>query len=176
MKQYLDLLQLILDKGTLKKNRTGVDTISYFGAQLRCDLAEGFPLLTTKKMFLRGITHELLWFLQGDTNIEYLVRNNVHIWDEWPFTDYLKAKGLEEKYPRYSDIWKEKKKEFIQKIKDDKKFAQEWGDLGPVYGKQWRDFNGVDQIAQVIDTIKHNPYSRRMVVSAWNPVDVPNMA
>ena len=142
MKQYHDLLQHILDNGTQKGDRTGTGTISVFGHQMRFDLSEGFPVVTTKKLHLRSIIHELLWFLQGDTNIKYLKENKVRIWDEW---------------------------------------ADENGDLGPVYGHQWRswpDGNGgtIDQITKLVDQIKNNPNSRRHIVSAWNVADVPNMA
>lgn len=137
MKQYLDLLQHVWDNGIQRDDRTGVGTRGVFGAQLRFDLAKGFPLLTTKKVFLRGIIVELLWFLKGDTNIKYLLDNNVHIWDEW---------------------------------------ADENGDLGPVYGAQWRDFNneGCDQITNLIHDLRNNPYSRRHIVSAWNPLVLPD--
>lgn len=142
MQQYLDLLQYILDNGTDRGDRTGTGTRSVFGYQMRFDLADGFPLVTTKKTHLRSIIHELLWFLQGDTNIGYLKENRVRIWDEW---------------------------------------ADENGDLGPVYGKQWRSWEGadgvvVDQITQVVDSIKHNPNSRRHIVNAWNVSDLPKMA
>ena len=142
MKQYLELLQEIMDRGTVKKDRTGVGTKSIFGHQMRFDLSEGFPLLTTKKVHLRSIIHELLWFISGDTNIGYLHDNKVSIWDEW---------------------------------------ADENGDLGPVYGKQWRswqtpDGRSIDQLSQVIETIRNNPDSRRMIVCAWNPSDVDKMA
>ena len=142
MKQYLDLLRYIKENGIEKSDRTGTGTKSVFGYQMRFDLSKGFPLLTTKKMFLRGIIYELLWFLKGDTNIKYLVENNVHIWDAW---------------------------------------ADENGDLGPVYGKQWRswqcpDGRVVDQISDLINQIKTNPDSRRLMVCAWNPADVDNMA
>lgn len=181
MRIYLDLLKHILENGTEKSDRTGVGTKSIFGYQLRMDLNDGFPLLTTKKMFTKGIIHELLWFLKGDTNIYYLVENDVHIWDEWPFTDFLTANGLNEKYPRYSSAWNESKKEFIDNIKNDKNFADKWGNLGPVYGKQWRRWsteNGteIDQIANVIETLKNNPDSRRMIVNAWNVGDLGKMA
>ena len=137
MKQYLDLLELVLEKGVKKTDRTGTGTISYFGPQLRFDLAEGFPMLTTKKLHLKSIIYELLWFLKGDTNIKYLKDNGVRIWDEW---------------------------------------ADENGDLGPVYGHQWRNWNsdGIDQITEVINTIKNNPDSRRMMVAAWNPSVLPD--
>ena len=137
MKQYLDLLRKIKEEGTIKTDRTGTGTKSIFGYQMRFDMADGFPLLTTKKLYTKGIIHELLWFLRGDTNIRYLQENNVHIWDEW---------------------------------------ADENGDLGPVYGKQWRNFLGVDQIQNVINQIRNSPDSRRMVVSAWNPAEVDDMA
>ena len=142
MRQYLDLLQEIMDRGVVKSDRTGVGTKSIFGHQMRFDLQEGFPLLTTKKVHLRSIIHELLWFISGDTNIGYLHDNKVTIWDEW---------------------------------------ADENGDLGPVYGKQWRswetpDGRTIDQLSEVIETIRKNPDSRRMIVCAWNPSDVDRMA
>jgi thymidylate synthase len=176
MKQYHDLMRLILEKGTKKTDRTGTGTISIFGHQMRFDLSEGFPLVTTKKVHLRSIIYELLWFLQGDTNIEYLVKNGVGIWNEWPFQSYLKQTGQEETYPKYSDEWKEKLKEFVETIKTDSAFARKYGELGPVYGKQWRDFEGVDQITDVINDIKSKPDSRRLMVSAWNPKEIPVMA
>ncbi len=183
MKQYLNLLQHILDNGIKKEDRTGIGTISTFGYQMRINLADGFPLLTTKKMWLRSIIHELLWFLTGNTNIKYLADNNVHIWDEWPFAVYLKQNNLEQQYPRYSEIWHEKKKEFISNIKEDNQFAQQWGDLGPVYGKQWVKWPGYDgqpinQIQQVVEMIKKTslernaPEARRLIVGAWNVADI----
>ncbi|MDM1397346.1 thymidylate synthase [Myroides odoratimimus] len=137
MKQYLDLVQQVLDNGTQKGDRTGTGTKSIFGHQMRFDLSEGFPLVTTKKVHLKSIVYELLWFLNGDTNIKYLSENGVRIWDEW---------------------------------------ADENGDLGPVYGYQWRNWNGegIDQIKEVIDTLKNNPNSRRIMVSAWNPSVMPD--
>jgi thymidylate synthase len=137
MKAYHDLLQHILDHGTIKADRTGTGTQSVFGYQMRFDLSEGFPLVTTKKVHLKSIIYELLWFLKGDTNINYLTENGVRIWNEW---------------------------------------ADENGDLGPVYGHQWRNWNseGIDQINEVIETLKKNPDSRRMLVSAWNPSVLPN--
>jgi thymidylate synthase len=142
MQQYHDLIRHVLDQGVQKANRTGTDTISTFGYQNRYDLAEGFPLVTTKKVHTRSIIHELLWFLQGETNIKYLKDNKVSIWDEW---------------------------------------ADENGNLGPVYGRQWRSWPGkngqtIDQIAQVVKEIRTNPDSRRLIVSAWNPTDIPEMA
>jgi thymidylate synthase len=142
MKQYHDLLQHILDKGAKKEDRTGTGTISVFGYQMRFDLNEGFPCLTTKKVHMRSIIHELLWFLKGETNIQYLKENNVSIWDEW---------------------------------------ADENGNLGPVYGSQWRswpcaDGRQIDQITKIIDQLKNNPDSRRIIVSAWNVAEIENMA
>ena len=142
MKQYHDLLQHILDHGVKKEDRTGTGTISVFGYQMRFNLEEGFPLVTTKKLHLRSIIHELLWFLDGDTNVKYLKDNKVSIWDEW---------------------------------------ADENGELGPVYGKQWRSWTtreggSIDQIKQVVETLKKNPDSRRIIVSAWNVEDIPSMA
>ena len=137
MKQYHELLQHILDNGTDKGDRTGTGTRSIFGHQLRFDLSEGFPMVTTKKLHLKSIIYELLWFLKGDTNVEYLQENGVRIWNEW---------------------------------------ADENGDLGPVYGKQWRNWNGeeIDQIKEIIETLKKNPNSRRMLISAWNPSVLPD--
>lgn len=166
MKQYLELCENVLKNGMKKEDRTGTGTISYFGCQTRYDLSEGFPLLTTKKMHLKSIIHELLWFISGETNIKYLCDNKVRIWDDWPF----------EKYKNSDDYQGETVKEFAQKIRESEEFAQKWGDLGPVYGKQWRDFFGVDQITRVIEDLKKNPYSRRHIVSAWNPAKVDEMA
>lgn len=165
MKQYKQLLKLVLEKGTMHENRTGVNAISYFGTQTRYDLTQGFPLLTTKKVAYKAVFHELLWFLQGNHNIKYLVDNNVRIWNEWPY----------EQYKRSTSYQNESMDEFIQKIKDDEEFAAKWGDLGPVYGKQWRDFNGVDQISNLIHELKTNKYSRRLIVSAWNPAEIQDM-
>jgi thymidylate synthase len=142
MKQYLDLMQHVLDNGTQKHDRTGTGTISVFGYQMRFDLQEGFPMVTTKKLHLKSIIHELIWFLSGDTNIQYLKENGVRIWDEWADAD---------------------------------------GNLGPVYGSQWRswpkpDGEKIDQITQIINTIKNNPDSRRIIVSAWNVAEIENMA
>ncbi|MDD5749617.1 MAG: thymidylate synthase [Patescibacteria group bacterium] len=176
MKQYLELLQKIMDEGVDKGDRTGVGTRSVFGAQAHFDLSQGFPLLTTKKVFLKGIIHELIWFVRGETNIKYLVDNGVKIWNEWPYQKYLEASGLADKYPKYSPEWEEKMQEFVEEIKNDADFAQQWGDLGPVYGRQWRDFGGVDQLKDVIERIKNNPNDRRMIVSAWNPPQIPQMA
>lgn len=180
MKQYLDLLEDIKTNGTIKTDRTGTGTKSVFGRQLRFDLSQGFPAVTTKKLFLRGIIHELLWFINGDSNIEYLVKNDVHIWDEWPYRAYLQAEG--KTIPEVgSDEWKTGLAEFTDRIKNDHEFAVKYGELGPVYGHQWRhwpDGKGgeIDQIQQAIDTIKNNPDSRRIIVSAWNVADIDEMA
>jgi thymidylate synthase len=172
MRQYLNLLETILEKGTEKKDRTGTGTISRFGHQMRFDLSEGFPLVTTKKLHLKSIIHELLWFLAGDTNLRYLAQNNVHIWDDWPYRRYKNS-------PEFRG---ETIREFSQKVAGDEKFASVWGELGPVYGKQWRDFSGIDQIKWVVDEIKYlqknkeSPNGRRLIVSAWNPPEVEEMA
>jgi thymidylate synthase len=142
VRQYLSLLSDILENGVQRGDRTGTGTLGVFGRQMRFDLADGFPLMTTKKLHLKSIVHELLWFLAGDTNVRYLQENGVSIWDEW---------------------------------------ADEQGELGPVYGKQWRTWEApdgrvIDQISNVIDQIKKNPHSRRLIVSAWNPADVDQMA
>ena len=165
-----------MDEGVDKDDRTGVGTRSVFGAQARFDLADGFPLLTTKKMFLKAIIHELIWFVRGDTNLKYLVDNGVKIWNEWPFQRYLEANDLAAKYPKYAPEWEEQMQIYVDKVKTDEQFAKQWGDLGPIYGKQWRDFGGVDQLQDVIQRIKTNPNDRRMIVSAWNPPEIPKMA
>ena len=170
MEQYLALLRHILEKGTQRNDRTGIGTKSVFGYQMRFDLSKGFPLLTTKKVYLRGIIHELLWFLSGNTNIRYLVQNNVHIWDDWPYAVYKQS----------SAYHGETQPEFIEKIKEDYQFAKEWGDLGPVYGKQWTawqcpDGSTINQIKNVIEMIKKDPYSRRLVVSGWNVADIDGL-
>lgn len=166
MKNYLEMAQFVLDNGSPRSDRTGTGTISYFGYQMRFDLSEGFPLLTTKKTHFASVAKELLWFISGDTNIQWLVQNNVRIWNEWPYRDYKAS----------SDYQGETLAEFIEKVKTDVDFAKAHGDLGPVYGKQWRDFSGVDQLAGVIDQIKNNPSSRRIILSAWNPPFIEEMA
>jgi len=176
MQQYHQLMQHILDKGVLKGNRTGIGTLSVFGYQMRFDLKEGFPLVTTKKVHLKSILHELIWFINGDTNIRYLVENRVNIWNEWPFQSYLKHEGKEADLPKYSEAWKEELQAFKSRVVAEHAFAEKWGELGPVYGRQWRNFEGVDQITQVIEDIKKSPNSRRLLVSAWNPKDIPVMA
>lgn len=170
MKQYLDFIRYILENGERKDDRTGVGTISTFGYQMRFDLSKGFPLLTTKKVFLRGIIHELLWFIRGETNIRPLVLENVKIWNDWPY----------KKYKESSEYHGETMEEFIEKIKNDEEFAKVWGELGPVYGHEWRHFDGqdcfVDQLAWVINEIKTNPNSRRLIVNSWQAAYVDRMA
>jgi len=175
MKQYLDLLKLVKETGIKKEDRTGTGTISIFGHQMRFNLQDGFPLMTTKKVNLDSIIHELLWFIRGDTNIRYLVQNGVNIWNDWPFQSWLNETGQANKYTMHSKEWKEMMKAFVENIIRDEDFASQYGDLGPVYGKQWRDFEGVDQLEQVIEDIKNSPDSRRLIVSAWNPKDIPVM-
>jgi thymidylate synthase len=201
--EYQRLLHLILEKGRVKKNRTGVDTIGVFGAQARFNLAEGFPLLTTKKMAVKAITHELLWFIRGDTNIKYLVDNNCNIWNG---DCYRKYKEIRRKTSVMPDTMDFSKEEFIEKIKTDAEFAAKWGDLGQgTYGQMWRAFpyyqdlssfvkeikndDGkeiqchpysplgiVDQLQKVINKLKTNPDDRRMIVSAWHPYWVDHCA
>lgn len=168
MKQYLDMCRYILEHGEDRPDRTGTGTRSVFGYQTRYDLREGFPLLTTKKMYLRPIAEELLWFIKGDTNIKYLVDRNVKIWNEWPYEDFKKSE----------DFNGETLEEFVEKIKNDDEFAKKHGNLGPVYGAQWRNFNneGTDQLVKLIDSLKNNPFSRRHIISAWNPGQVDEMA
>ena len=168
MKQYLDMCRYILEHGEDRPDRTGTGTRSVFGYQTRYDLREGFPLLTTKKMYLRPIAEELLWFIKGDTNIKYLVDRNVKIWNEWPYEDFKKSE----------DFNGETLEEFVEKIKNDDEFAKKHGNLGPVYGAQWRNFNNeaTDQLVKLIDSLKNNPFSRRHIISAWNPSQVDEMA
>ena len=175
MQQYLDLVRHIRDHGVKKEDRTGTGTVSIFGHQMRFDLAHGFPLVTSKKVHLKSILHELLWFIRGDTNIRYLVENGVGIWNDWPYQNWLRETGQDTSLEMYSPEWRAVMKEFIEKIKTDSDFAAQYGDLGPVYGKQWRNFGGVDQLTQLIEDIKSNPDSRRLIVSAWNPLDIPVM-
>lgn len=175
MKPYLDLMRHIRDHGVKKEDRTGTGTVSIFGHQMRFDLAAGFPLVTSKKVHLKSIIHELLWFIRGDTNIRYLVNNGVGIWNDWPYQSWLRETGGDKDVVMYSSEWTAQKRLFIERIKTDTDFADKYGDLGPVYGKQWRDFGGVDQLAQLVDDINVNPDSRRLIVSAWNPQDIPVM-
>ena len=166
MKQYLDMCRYVLDNGQHRPDSTGTGTISVFGYQSRYDLTQGFPLLTTKKVYFRGILYELLWFISGCTNIQPLVRNNVKIWNDWPYASYKKS----------SSYQGETMEEFIAKIAADDEFADKWGQLGPVYGKQWRDFFGTDQLMNLIDGLKNNPFSRRHIIVAYNPAQVEQMA
>lgn len=180
MRQYQDLLRHIMETGVDKSDRTGVGTRSVFGYQMRFDLAEGFPLLTTKKVPFRLIAEELLWFVAGDTQLQTLARKDVHIWDEWPYKAYLLRQGRDVPAPG-SNEWNTGIKEFVERIKNDDAFAEEYGDLGPVYGYQWRhwptaDGKEIDQLRDVVEQIKKNPNSRRLIVSAWNPADIEAMA
>ncbi|OFM50225.1 thymidylate synthase [Aerococcus mictus] len=192
VKQYLDLLQTILEKGHDKSDRTGVGTRSIFGYQMRFDLREGFPILTTKKVAFGLIKSELLWFLRGDTNIRYLLENNNHIWDEWAFENWINSEDYQgpdmtnfglraEKDSEFKAEYLNVKADFCQKILNDEDFAKEYGELGNVYGKQWRDWEtrdggSIDQIANILEQLKNTPDSRRIILSAWNPEDIPNMA
>ena len=205
-KQYIDLLQDILDNGVIKSDRTGTGTLSVFGRQIRHKMSEGFPLLTTKKMPFRLIATELMWFLRGDTNIKFLVDNNCHIWDGDCFANYLKTR---DRFSNKDNVKEDvvingmngssnrayTQEEFINKIKTDDEFAKKWGELGPVYGKQWRrlthhfpktypevsqyeQYIGVktiDQITNLINDLKTNPDSRRLMVSAWNVGELDQM-
>lgn len=166
MKTYLDLCRHVLEHGEDRNDRTQTGTRSVFGYQMRFNLEEGFPLLTTKRVFFPAIAKELLWFISGSTNIQWLVQNNVKIWNEWPYENFKKSE----------DFQGESLEAFVERIKVDDDFAKKHGDLGPVYGKQWRDFDGVDQLNQVIDQIKNNPTSRRIILSAWNPPYIEQMA
>jgi len=170
MRQYHELMDRVLREGIDKSDRTGTGTRSVFGHQMRFDLAEGFPMVTTKKLHLKSILHELIWFISGDTNIRYLCQNGVRIWDDWPFATYSKSAD-------YDGI---DMKEFATRIAVDADFAAKWGDLGPVYGYQWRFWPGpngpVDQLRDVLEGIRRNPDGRRHIVSAWNPGYIDQMA
>ena len=170
MRQYHELMERVLREGSDKSDRTGTGTRSVFGHQMRFDLAEGFPMITTKKLHLKSILHELIWFISGDTNIRYLCQNGVRIWDDWPFATYSKSAD-------YDGI---DMKEFAARIAADADFAAKWGDLGPVYGYQWRFWPGpngpVDQLRDVLEGIRSNPDGRRHIVSAWNPGYIDQMA
>ena len=184
MKQYQELLTEILENGIDSDDRTGNGTISRFGTQTRYDLSKGFPLLTTKKMFIKGILHELIWFLKGDTNIKYLVDNGVNIWNKDAYRSYREKsneihKLFKQQHPTvFIDYRPDTYDEFIAKIKlgENENYITDYGDLGEVYGKQWRYFNGFDQITNVIDQIKSNPNSRRHIISAWNPPTIESVA
>jgi len=197
-KKYQELLQDILDNGSEKKDRTGTGTISVFGRQIRHKMSEGFPLLTTKKMAWKTMVTELLWFLRGDTNIKYLVDNGCHIWDGDAYKNYINKLIFNEKDCHVDDLINQPNKtfvpysqeEFINKIKTDDEFAKKWGELGPVYGKQWRSWEKwyvdenqryltftkkIDQIANLINDLKTNPDSRRLMVNAWNVGELDQM-
>jgi len=169
--RYQELLQTILDYGKDKKDRTGTGTKSIFGYTIRWDMTQGFPLLTTKKMPMKTIATELKWFLKGDTNIKYLVDNGCNIWNGDAFKNYIS------KTNEYKGNWPDTMKEFIERIKTDDEFAKKWGELGPIYGKQWRDWNeiGEDQILNLITELKENPDSRRLMVNAWNVGELDQM-
>lgn len=189
---YLELCRHVLEHGEIKEDRTGTGTVSLFGYQMRFNLQEGFPLLTTKRIPFRLIVSELLWFIKGDTNIRYLLEHNNHIWDEWAFKHYVESSSYQG--PDMTDFglrsqrdeafliqYEEQMNKFTERILKDPQFALEFGDLGNVYGKQWRAWktsNGqtIDQLRDIINTIKINPDSRRLIVSAWNPEDIPSMA
>jgi thymidylate synthase len=191
-KQYQRLLQDIIHNGVEKKDRTGTGTISVFGRQIRHNMKDGFPLLTTKKMAWKSIVTELLWFLRGDTSIKYLVDNGCHIWDGDCYQSYVKKRKHvirtegDRSEIAIQDLEKQliySKEEFINRIKTDDEFAKKWGELGPIYGRQWRGWgaphghmmwsHGIDQIANLISELKTNPDSRRLMVNAWNVADLP---
>ena len=169
-KQYQDLLADILKNGVEKKDRTGTGTISVFGRQIRHKMSEGFPLLTTKKMAIKSIMTELKWFLKGDTNISFLLENNCHIWTGDAIKNYEKHNGEINGGPHIS-----KQEYFEDLILSDRIFAAKWGQLGPIYGRQWRDWHGTDQIRDLIESLKSNPDSRRLLVSAWNVMQMDKM-
>ncbi len=192
MDQYLQLCRTILSDGTLKNDRTGTGTKSIFGYQMRFDLTKGFPLVTTKHTAMRLITSELLWFLKGDTNVKTLIAERNHIWDDWAFEKWVKSEtydgpdmtdfGLRAaKDEQFQQVVEEQMNIFRENILLDEEFAKEYGDLGPVYGRQWRswpthDGRSIDQLKNVISSIKNNPDSRRHIVTAWNPSEVDQMA
>lgn len=189
---YLSLGQKILSEGNFKEDRTGTGTKSLFGYQMRFNLQEGFPLLTTKRVPFSLIKSELLWFIKGDTNIRYLLENNNHIWDEWAFERFVKSEDYHGpdmtnfgqralKDEVFNENYKKELAHFCERIVTDSIFAEKHGDLGKVYGYQWRHWETakgewIDQLKDVIEMIKTNPDSRRLIVSAWNPEDVPSMA
>ena len=187
-KEYQILLEYILGNGHEKKDRTGIGTLSTFGWQIRHKMSEGFPLLTTKRMYWKGIVTELLWFLRGDTNIKYLVDNDCHIWDGDAYKKYadshtipgnLNGRTLGEQLDSVIPM-EHSRESFIEKIKTDDEFAKKWGELGPIYGKMWRDWDEdtgvkIDQISNLIEQLKTNPDSRRLMVNAWNPTYLPQM-
>lgn len=190
--QYIDLLKHALEHGTRKDDRTGTGTVSVFGYQMRFDLNDGFPLLTTKRVPFRLISSELLWFIKGDTNIRYLLRHNNNIWNEWAFKRWVESPQYEgpdmtnfglrsQEDPEFNLQYEEQMESFKRRILEDDAFAAQFGELGDVYGKQWRSWktsqgDTIDQLQGVIDAIKRNPDSRRLIVTAWSPEDIPSMA
>lgn len=190
--EYLDFAKFVLENGIEKGDRTGTGTISHFGYQMRFNLQNGFPLLTTKRTGLRIIAEELFWFLKGETNIQNLVRKKVHIWDDWPFKKYIASDDYDgpdltdywlytAKDPEFKEVVEAEMDKFCERIVNDDEFAAKYGELGPVYGKQWRSWEGangetVDQIQNVIEQIKNNPNSRRLIVNAWKVDEVEGMA
>ena len=186
-KEYLNLCKTILEDGITKDDRTGVGTKSIFGYQMKFDLTKGFPLLTTKKINFNLVWSELLWFIKGDTNIKFLLENKNNIWNEWAFKKWIESdeytgpdmtdfghRVLEDS--EFAEEYKKQMNIFKENILNDDNFSKKFGDLGNVYGKQWRNFNGIDQLKNVIEQIKLNPSSRRLIVSAWNPSEVDTMA
>ncbi|GLX68097.1 thymidylate synthase [Paenibacillus glycanilyticus] len=190
--EYLQLLKHVLANGVKKEDRTGTGTISTFGYQMRFDLNKGFPLLTTKRVPFKLIVSELLWFIKGDTNIRYLLKHNNHIWDEWAFKKWVESADYDgpdmtdfglrsQSDEEFNALYKEQMDKFTHLVLTDDAFAGKYGELGNVYGKQWREWRTtqgetIDQLKGMIETIKKNPDSRRLIVSAWNPEDVPSMA
>jgi thymidylate synthase len=192
-RQYLDLCRLVLEKGDKKEDRTGTGTLSVFGHQMRFNLRAGFPLLTTKRVPFKLVVSELLWFIKGDTNIKYLLQHNNNIWNEWAFKRWVESReytgsdmtnfGLRaQQDEHFNSLYEKEMEAFKQRILQDEQFAARYGELGNVYGSQWRAWKTssgetIDQLQNVIDAIKTNPDSRRHIVTAWNPEDVPhNMA
>ena len=189
---YHNLLKHVLDTGVEKDDRTGTGTISTFGYQMRFDLSKGFPLLTTKRTSFKLIATELIWFMRGDTNIKYLLQYNNNIWNEWAFKRYVESEDYKGpdmtdfgrralKDEAFNDVYKEEMEKYKEKILTDDAFAKKYGELGNVYGKQWRDWIGpngesIDQLKNLVDSIKSNPYSRRHIISAWNPAEIETMA
>jgi thymidylate synthase len=204
-KEYLRVLDTLYTKAknsdSFKEDRTGTGTISIFAPQIRFDFSEGFPICTTKNVYFKGVKTELLWFLGnhlkderyadlGTTNIRFLLDNNVHIWDEWSYQDYLEENGLTDKFPKYTEEWEEENKNFCKRVQEENGFALRYGTIGSGYGKQWTDWNGynivsgeeveglnkgINQIHKVIDILKNNPDSRRILVSAWNVSEIDDM-
>jgi thymidylate synthase len=192
MQQYLDLCRHVMEHGTRKTDRTGTGTSSVFGYQMRFNLEQGFPLLTTKRVPFGLIRSEMLWFIKGDTNIRYLLQHDNHIWDEWAFKKWVESpdysgpdmtnfglRSLQDE--AFNQLYKEQMALFTKRILEDDEFAAVYGELGEVYGKQWRAWrtsrgDTIDQLKDVIEMIKTNPDSRRLIVSAWQPEDIPNMA